>query len=462
MIMKNLKVMLWFDVEDFITPEADDALLALLNMLNGIGIRASWKLVGDKIRVLKERGRKDILDLIAGHEVCYHTNYHSVHPTPTEYESDRGFADGAELFESREKQGFLDVQEITGQFPYSYGQPGESWVPQAFPVLRKWGIPTYLDYHCLVTLDEKAFRYGDVLNLTWLRGMMRVNFHDGGMKQAKEHWNKIIRNAEDGDGVELVSIYYHPCEFACEDFWDGVNFMHGVNPPRDQWQPSPLLTPEERVRRVKKLEEFLRWTLETTDAGVEYITASESCRYEKTAVKPITGADIREMACALTKGPDYFVFAGENRSLCASEILSLFARETLGLHRIPEFFYGPEDDVPSVITESASPRALADAFVKQYDRVLGSKQLPVLYRVGENQINPIDLFENLRRALAEGIDPDTPMTLSAGGVTLTTERHIYKGFNWVANWEIFPDDLDTSLVEKHATLQTWTLKPALF
>ena len=35
--MKNLKVMLWFDVEDFITPEADDALLALINMMDSLG-----------------------------------------------------------------------------------------------------------------------------------------------------------------------------------------------------------------------------------------------------------------------------------------------------------------------------------------------------------------------------------------------------------------------------------------
>lgn len=453
--MKNIKVMLWYDVEDFITPEADDALLALIDMMDSLGIRGSFKIVGEKIRVLKERGRTDILRKLSGHEICYHTDGHSIHPTQTEYLHDKGFGEGAAEFERRERRGFVDVQEICGQFPTSYGQPGASWVPQVFPVLKKWGVPTYLDSHYLISVNEEPFRYGGILNLTRLWSTMRPGFGENGLEEAKSRFDEICRRAGD---LQLVSIYYHPCEFSCTDFWDGVNFRRGENPPRAEWKPAPLRTPEEMHRRVNLLGEFLRYTLE--NPGVEYITAQQSCLYEKNDPASITKEDVRKMACTLTDGPDYYL-RGE-RSLCASEVLSLLSRYTLGLHLTPEFFYGPEADLPTEVHGKTTPRELAEAVSEQYDRVLGYKQLPCLYRVGESRVNPVDLFCTLCRAAAEGIGAEDEIEISVGEGKLIPMRHINTGYDWAKDWIIFPDDLDASEIVRHALLQTWTLKPALF
>ncbi len=453
--MKQLKVMLWYDVEDFITPEADDALLALINMMDSLGIRSSLKIVGEKIRVLKERGREDILEKIAGHEVCYHTENHSIHPTQTEYLQHMGFAEGAAEFERREKQGFADVRDITGQFSTSYGQPGGSWAPHVFPVLKKWGIPTYLDSHYILSVEEGPFWYGGILNLTRLWSTMRVDFGEGGMEAAKERFEQIMHRAGE---LQLVSIYYHPCEFSCTEFWDGVNFRRGANPPREEWKGAPLRTKDEMMRRVNMLGEFLRWTLEKPN--VEYITAAQSCAYEVCDPVPVTAEDVRAMAQTLTDGPDYY--RRGNRTFCASEILSLLARQTLGLHRIPEFAYGPEEDVPSDIRAAASPSELARAALEQYDRVMGYKQLPRLYKVGENRMNPVDLFVNLQRAAAQGLPAAAPMTLCAGEGSLIPQRHINTSYDWAKNWIIFPEGLDAADLVRHAKLQTWTLKPALF
>lgn len=453
--MKNLKVMLWYDVEDFITPEADDALLALINMMDSLGIRGSFKIVGEKIRVLKERGRTDILEKLAGHEVCYHTDSHSVHPTQTEYLHDMGFADGVMEFERRERKGFEDVQNICGQFPTSYGQPGASWVPQVFPVLKKWGVPTYVDSHYLISVNEEPFWYGGILNLTRLWSTMRLEFDGGGIEEAKEQFDQFCERAGE---LQLISIFYHPCEYSCTDFWDGVNFRRGKNPTREEWKPAPLRTKEEMQRRVNILGEFLRYTLETP--GVEYITAQQSCIYEKIDPAPITGDDVKAMAKTLRDGPDYYLRG--SRSLCASEVLSLLSRFTLGLHLTPEFSYGPEKDLPSEVHGKTTPRELADAVAKQYDRVLGYKQLPSLYRIGESLVNPIDVFCSLRRAVLEGIGADEETEISACEGKLIPMRHINTAYDWAKDWIIFPDDLDASEIVRHAQLQTWTLKPALF
>lgn len=453
--MKNLKIMLWFDVEDFITPESDDALLALINMMDSLGIRGSFKIVGEKIRVLTERGRTDILKKLAGHEICYHTENHSVHPTQTEYMCDKGFAEGALEFEQREHKGFEDVQNLCGQFPTSYGQPGASWVPQAFPVLKKWGITTYLDSHYLLSVNEEPFRYGGILNLTRLWSTMRLEYEEGGLETAKAQFDQFCERAGD---LQLVSIYYHPCEFSCTDFWDGVNFRKGANPPREDWKPAPLRTKEEMHRRVNLLGTFLQYTLE--HPGVEYITAQQACLYEKTDPNPITEEEVLEIARTLTDGPDYYQRG--SRSLCASEILSLFSRDILGLHRTPEFSYGPETDSPSKIRTAVTPYELAKAVSEQYELIFGYKQLPVLYRVGENQINSVDMFCNLRRALAEGTASDQKITLSAGEGKLLPVRHVNTSYNWAKDWIIFPENMDASEVVRHALLQTWTLKPAVF
>ncbi|MBE6613829.1 MAG: hypothetical protein E7631_00810 [Ruminococcaceae bacterium] len=453
--MKHIKVMLWFDVEDFITPEADDALHALIDMMDSLGIIGSFKMVAEKARVLKARGREDILRKLSGHEICYHTENHSVHPTQTEYLQGMGFADGAAEFERREKKGFLDVQEITGQFPTSYGQPGASWVPQVFPVLKKWGVPTYVDSHYLLSVAGGPFWYGGILNLTRLWSTMRLEYTENGYEEAVQNFDDICRQAGE---TQLVSIYYHPCEFSCTDFWDGVNFRKGNNPPREEWKPAPLRTVEEMHRRIDLLGQFLRYTL--TKPEVEYITASQSCRYEKVNPLPITAEDVCRMASALTEGPDYYTDSA--RSLCAAEILSLYARQIQGLHLTPVFSYGPEADVPSVICEPVSVSALAEAVLTQYDRVFGYRQLPVLYQVGENRINPVDLFCALGDAVAGKLPPEEKITIVLGQGRLQPTRHVNTAYDWVGDWIIFPEGLDASGIVRTALLQTWTLKPAIY
>lgn len=455
--MKNIKVMLWYDVEDYINPQADDALLALINMMDRLGIRGSFKIVAEKARVLEERGRFDIISKLSGHEVCYHTENHSVHPTITEYLLEKGFAAGAQEFESKERQGFLDVQRITGQFPTSYGQPGAAWAPQAFPVLKKWGVPTYVDSHQVISVDEKPFWYGGILNLTRLWATMRMDLEEGGLERAKAEFDEICKKA-DAQQCQLVSIYYHPCEFSATEFWDKVNYSRGVNTPRDQWKPSPARSVEEMHGLVNMLGEFLEYTL--TKPNVEYITALQSTAYEITDPKAITSQDVKEMAKGLEDGPNYYI--RDNRSLCPSEVLTLFARYIQGKHLSPEFLYGPERDYTSVSSGKLEVGALAKAVSEQYSSVLGFKQLPDYYQVGDSKINPVDMFCTLRKAVEMNLSAADMIEPSIGEGRLVCMDHVNTRSDWGVSWVVFPRDIDVSNIIRLAQLQTWTLKPALY
>ena len=85
--MATMRVLIWWDTEDFINPESDEALLLLLKEHKKRNIPAVFKMVGEKSRVLKRRGRTDIIDLLSDplFDIGYHTNFHSVHPTIGEY-----------------------------------------------------------------------------------------------------------------------------------------------------------------------------------------------------------------------------------------------------------------------------------------------------------------------------------------------------------------------------------------
>src|ERR1700683_1374313 len=88
-------VVLWFDSEDYIELAADDAALRIATDLEKLGVRATFKVVGEKARVLEARGRRDVIRALAQHDIGYHSNYHSIQPTPALYLRRFGWIGGA-------------------------------------------------------------------------------------------------------------------------------------------------------------------------------------------------------------------------------------------------------------------------------------------------------------------------------------------------------------------------------
>ena len=119
-------VVLWFDAEDYILPEDDDATKRLAEMLTRLGVKATFKVVGEKARVLEQRGRTDVIAALKRHEIGYHSNTHSQQPTIAVYLQHAGWDDGRAEFERREGQGSRDVARIFGTTPVAYGQPGSA------------------------------------------------------------------------------------------------------------------------------------------------------------------------------------------------------------------------------------------------------------------------------------------------------------------------------------------------
>lgn len=80
----KMYVLLWFDTEDLLLKSSDDAALRNAQFCTKEGVKANFKIVGEKVRVLEQRGRTDVIEALKKHEIGYHSEWHSVHPTPAQ------------------------------------------------------------------------------------------------------------------------------------------------------------------------------------------------------------------------------------------------------------------------------------------------------------------------------------------------------------------------------------------
>ena len=200
-------------------------------------MKATFKVVGEKARVLEQRGRTDVIAALKRHEIGYHSNTHSQQPTIAVYLQHAGWDDGRAEFERREEPGRRDVARIFGATPVAYGQPGSAWAPQTYPALRAMGIGMYLDEADHVGIDDQPFYYGGMLNVfrmrsTLARMALRRNRSDGG--QGDVHEGRTTHCAR-GAAARSASTTTRS-EWVHAEFWDAVNFSRGANPPRAEWK----------------------------------------------------------------------------------------------------------------------------------------------------------------------------------------------------------------------------------
>lgn len=446
--MKQIKVLLWFDVEDYLTEESDDAFLEILKILDEFGVRATLKFCTKKAELLYKRGRTDILEMIKRHELCFHTTEHSIHPLPTEYLEHYGFREGAQEFFEREYPGFKRLSELTGQHLLGYGHPGVAWAPQAFAASRRMGVPAYMDAHPILDIDGGIFWYGGLYCMTGLTNLIHSQHEPNQLKYMCKAFDEMDMRGED---VVFLSIYDHPTELIASKFWDEVNFAHGKNPV--QYQSAPLRTVEAYKENLEAIRGFLKYTCNRDN--VEYITATEAMRYEKQRTEPINLSDMKEFADGFHGEIIYHSIKGG--MLAPSELLILLAKSVTGRMLVPELLYGPESDEPSVIrTEPVDVRELAEAVLSEHEYVMGYPQLKSLYRVGDNLLNPVDIYCTIAKALRDGMKASHIQTGRLAAADYVDEQYQFGG-----NWVVWADDFEAPEIVKHTKLQCWTLKPAI-
>ena len=436
-------VVLWFDTEDYIEPAADDAVLRLATDLDKLGVRATFKVVGEKARVLESRGRTDVIRALAHHDIGYHSNFHSIQPTPALYLRGMGWLDGAAEFERRERPGVDDIRRIFGVTPSCYGQPGSSWGPQTYRALLRMGIPVYLDEGEQVGLGEQTFWLGGMLHVFNMgRNLIRAELNDEShLSQTFEKFDRAAEALEAKDGG-VISIYYHPTEFVTTAFWD-LNFAKGANPERSDWKKPPRRTPEDSERCYRILNRYMEHA--KSRPGVRFTTARELPLLYESALGH--GGDRTLIARHMAEHQTFLVT--DQSTFSAAEMLEVL----LGME--PAVVEGPLARGQSAyrgseISRPAFERAKADAagFIR------ANRRLPAEVWIGSEKLSLADFAATL------AADDSVSGTVAVRKGNLEFEKYVATDAQRTFSWPIHPEGFSAPELLELGRLQAWTLKPA--
>jgi hypothetical protein len=483
----EIDVILWFDTEDYLLPADDDASKRLAELLTERGIRATFKLVGEKARVLEKRGRLDVIAALKKHDIGYHSDFHSVHPTPAEYLADCNLLDGVAEFVRREGDGAADVRRIFGLATLScYGQPGSSWGSQTIAGLKQIGvapsgIPCYVDEGTHIGLNGKPFWYAGALVVYDMQeNWTRMDLHDpAAVEPAKRKVAAIAERLRTKENGGLISIFYHPCEWVHKEFWDGVNFRRGANPPREQWKPPPQRSAAETEAAFKRFAEYIDSIRSLP--GVKFVTASDlpTLYPDRTRTEGAAKSDLLEIAQQIRQreqtGVDFYLTRGKAYSL--ADQFELLISAVTGL------LEGKSDSVPVPATGVLGPDspppapgqapnellawpAFRDAVLDVRDYLRRDQRIPARVFIGADPISPVDFLiglastyefhsKNGRLPIAEGV--------SIGrDVQILPAQHVAKDTpDLFGGWIIHKEGFRAPKILEVARLQAWTLKPAL-
>jgi hypothetical protein len=132
-----------FDVEDYITPESegiDDIPKWLAETLTEEGARGTFYVIGEKARSLERRGRRDVIEAMARHDIGSHTNFGSIHPTVTEQLEKADWDGGVRLMTAQESAGIKELGRIFGRPVRTLARHGGSYGPQLVCALGKMNV----------------------------------------------------------------------------------------------------------------------------------------------------------------------------------------------------------------------------------------------------------------------------------------------------------------------------------
>ncbi len=463
-------VLLWFDTEDFTLPQSDGSAKRIAEFLQQQGIRGTFKVVGEKARTLERRGRSDVIKALAGHEIGYHSNFHSRHPTVAEYESSLDWEQGAKEFTRREYAGFQDVSRIFGKKPTCYGQPGSSWAPQAFPALKDWGVRVYLDTADFVSLNGKPFWYGGLLNIFKIAGEddLRPNGDWSNLNQARLNFkalhDRLLTESQGG----LVSLYFHPCEFVHREFADVVNFGGGASTPLDRLKLPPVRSQAEVETAFGYLEGLV--TYMKSLPSVRFITASEALDVypDTNRGRQFSAEELSEIIRAVR--PEVSFQAHRDYDLTASEVFELLNQFVeSGLQnklftscRLSGSLFGPT--YPSTLLPQSLeiPWWQFSATVSDVSGFLENyHQIPNVVWFGSVGVPPESYVVALAKTALTLLDKrEPPKSVLVEAARLAAAEYVSNDSPQLWSWPIFPPGFHSSHIVSLAKLQAWTLKPA--
>lgn len=422
-----IDVFLGFDVEDPIHPESDDAVLRLARDLADAGTPACFFLVGEKARVLRERGRRDVIAALAEHEIDYHGNYWFEFPEPAMVYGERLPWDQAvQRALEIELPGLHQVAEITGQLPAAWVQHQGNTSPQTAYALSLAGVPCWNGGFggggdpCWLMDHLVVSRAGHVLSLQGRVGEFQYDpIHSERTHTPCDPEEELAAFQRSFDALAEqnpthINCLGHPTCWVTAEWWgwyewgDLFHQGHATVPyPRGrQWERITLRSPRDSEDHFRWTKRAAQWLASRSDVRVT--TFGQVAReHAEPRGAWLTRAKLAAVAERLAGRLDW-VEAGET-ILSAADALYLLAYAVsflFGNHRAPEEVQvmrvlGPVEPVLRPEGALALKRQdILSAARETYHHILDRGRLPAAIKGHAAEMGPAELA----RALAVAWD----------------------------------------------------------
>jgi hypothetical protein len=468
--LKKILLTWWFDTEDFVTPQSDDAPKWIAEFFRKNKYKATFKIVAEKVRALEKRRRFDVIKSIAAHDVGFHTDKHSAHPTIYEYMKNKTWENGCKEFERREHAGFQLIQDTFGHV-VCFGHPGPAWAAEAYPSLPKWNIPAYLDASSILRLNDMPYWYCNTLNLQ-VGGPNFFHVDEGlvdsrSLRTMKHRYRRTCARLR-RKGPGMTSLVVHPHTLVTMKYWDLLNFTHGHNRRQSEYRLPPLRDPVEIGMRFRRLQEFVRYTASQPNTRMINATDATTIYRDKAKIRVFKRRDLLQIISQIrdrisyVEGDRFFVAPSEILWLTASALAEYSKR-----HRIPHNLrivpiLGPSKRVLTQGSLELPVARLVKASVGIREQLQRERKIPDMVKIGTTILSPGDYLAASAHVLRMILTSRTlPEFMRVRKVKFDCERHIdKKAFNRAFRWYALPPGFRSPGLIEHALLQTWTLKPA--
>ncbi len=460
-------VSLLFNVDDLCWPGSDDAALAVADHLSRRDIRATFMIVGERSRLLAERGRRDVIAALRRHDIGLHTAFHAVHPTLTEYLADQPWPEGVLAAYDEEGAALGKLEHIFGVKAGSWGQAGGAWAPQVNAALYRLNLPAVVyaptrtqaiaDLHwyagALVFPEQAIFRFEEAL----------LNDHafEAAMQTMQTMLDDRLYNGARWTGIFVA----HPARLRAKQDWAALNFAGGRNtPPEDYAMPQPYseATSQAIMARMDRLLHHL-----TEDHRLQLETISQVRQAHQPPRTHIYLSEIDRLVWQLS-GQDDIPTTVYHFS--AAELLDVIARVYSDPEAYPDFVrrrtvFGPVEapppfdpsNEPIYWSDFVAACRMVENYINYHHTLPANVYLGrVAWSIGAFFRAALTMWPQFRAGRPPHFIEWQPayMYPAIGHDIAEAVQAKYE------NWPPLPNALDVNTLLMHTCFQCWTLRPA--
>lgn len=466
---------LTFDTEDIYYPpeyHIDDIAGWLAEIMTDCKIRGSFFVMGEKARVLKERGRTDVIKKMADHDIASHTQA-DLHPLIPEILQNKGWDDGIQLMREYEDNVKDKIYDTFGCEPVAISRHNAFFAPQHVAVAGERNLPYMYGIARIKDYDQPTWYAGTLTFPDMFDGFETIYSSNEPFEEKMEALADFLEDRIKR-GCEYVTISgCHPVQVMANGWLSHYCLANGMTrkPEEIGWLYGIKSQEEENRAKAnfRRLAEYLRDHPDVEVVGIKQAKSLFSSQPDNISRDALTY--YAEETCSAAKG-EWTAKVIFHSTFSPAELVCAFAESLIYAEEHKDLpddtprrnVLGPETKpVIGVEKDIITHKEIISLCRLLIDSVLSNGCLPAnLYisdkRIGLGQFALVaarsylaqSKYEKYERLCIQQVQryPDAAFELD-GWIRRSIGEHL-----------MFSPDYTCDQMAEQARLQTWTMKPA--